>query len=323
MSRFVQRTFPVLLLIIVSAVLFTPIQRLFERHLQMLQENLVGRLEGLIGYEVSYSSISPSLLVTIEIRDFSLEDEGQRLLTVDRLRFSYNLFQLIRGNFYAAITAIRIENGNIQIDADSWQQLRATVQNLSGPTTDDSDPSLAELIDDLRISGRNISVVYGDNERDYRFAGMSFDIDASSALLSVRSNGAIVISDPLLPVQLGIERLNEVEVLFSMRGTIRDFADVESTIVIESLITPLFRLQNQSFAVQYRDEELVVRKVRDRSPLNLLFSADLDSGNVQLQFETERFVPADFLSLHGSLAPFDPWAERRFFRNYGHRLRHD
>ena len=85
------------------------------------KSRLIGYLEGSIGREISYRSISPAVFRHLEIRDLAIYEthrDGSPVLTVRKLRVTYNLFRLFGDDPLSALSEIRFENTSVEIDIE-------------------------------------------------------------------------------------------------------------------------------------------------------------------------------------------------------------
>ena len=77
-----------LALIVLTVVILYPFQRALDRSMMEFRSRLISYLEGRIGREISFRSISPAVFRHFEIRDLSIYDpDGEiPLLTIRKIR---------------------------------------------------------------------------------------------------------------------------------------------------------------------------------------------------------------------------------------------
>ena len=283
------------LIVVVAIMLATiPVWRLVRGSMERLREALITQLAQQTGYSISYRRLSPSLLRSLQIHDLRISEGERDIFYSPRIRIFYDLRQLLSSDRLAALKEIRINNSTLVIDNRRERQL---LENLF--TTYDEDGRAC--LDDLRITGRNLRVDVGDADLQYGVDDLFFDIAINGCDVALEGRGALTVRDPRLP-----DELADLQVSLAVDGyTDINLESARADLTIEHLSTPLLELQKQSFRLRYAADQLSIRKVGDDVPLDLVMEASLDSGRLQVQLDTERFEPADFLSLRGGLRPFD------------------
>ena len=105
-GRFAVRFSIIVLILIVaglSAISFMvlrPMETAARRNMAEIRSTVVQQIEELTGRKLEYGSMSPSFFGTLDIRNIRfLRADRSPVLTISRLRLSFSLWNLLRGNF--------------------------------------------------------------------------------------------------------------------------------------------------------------------------------------------------------------------------------
>jgi hypothetical protein len=98
-----------------AALLFQPLLGLINKRVTTVESALVRNLEKAVfkNRSIRYSSMSPSLIGSIEFHGISIGDEPEPLAAVERLYFTYSLWDLVRGKGTGAIRKLVIDEPEI------------------------------------------------------------------------------------------------------------------------------------------------------------------------------------------------------------------
>jgi hypothetical protein len=152
-----------ILLIAVTARLLRPVQLRAQEWMEDLKERTISYLEQSIGRQIEYESISPSLLLSLEIRNLTVKgaSEGDKpLLTIRKVRIFYSLRKLFGKEPLKAISEIRLENSSFNLDLENDRGILAFFSDRGetgrGPG----------ILDQITLSGKNldVSVFYQNRE---------------------------------------------------------------------------------------------------------------------------------------------------------------
>jgi hypothetical protein len=95
----------------------------------------------------------------------------------------------------------------------------------------------------------------------------------------------------------------------------RFFTWSDLAIQIYSLSTETMDVKRQTFQLAYDSAQFEIRKIQDRAPLDVQLSYDMASKDLNVQFVTEGFRPADLFQLTGSLERFNPYLLSSVYSN--------
>ena len=256
---------------------------------------LRSRLESGLGLNVSFDSLSPSIIRSASFSGLSISAPGGRtLLVAKKVTASYNLFALLRGRPSEALTGLELQDVTVDLrvpeDKSILDRLASASEGRQG-----------SVLPKILVTGKNVSARVTIDGR------MSASFDAREISFSNRRAEPEISLDGSFAVEGAAQGLGEVRGPLSLTGSLaRDFskARLELSVAAQSR---LFSLAIQRFELVYGDGKLALTKVKDRSPLDAEFELDLAGGESRMSLLMDGFVPARSVSLGGTLAGLDPW----------------
>lgn len=272
-----------------------PLQRQIDKQFSQLQKYAVEIVETYVDRKIRYESISPSIFRSIDIRNLEvLDDDGQPLLIINDLRIHYSILKLLSGAPLQSIREISIENSSISFDQEKDQHLYELLMNLvnrsNSVISKNAESGLSDKIElpPIVISGRNLSIEYSSSLLDLSLSKLFFEFGEgeSSFPVSVRSDLNVGLHNdlPIKTYQSHIE----------LDGTVAsDISWFEGVLNSDKIGTNLFRMNQFTLSAVFRDDQFSIRKIQDKSPIDLEFSYDLVNSVFAGQFSCEDFVLLD------------------------------
>ncbi|MFO8064355.1 MAG: translocation/assembly module TamB domain-containing protein, partial [Spirochaetia bacterium] len=317
-------------LVVITAAVFVPAQAFVASQMESLKEDVINELESQIGREITYESISPSILRAVEIRGLVIngnEDEPDHLLEVERLRIFYHPFRLLLGGPDATAAEIRIVDTEFNIHHERDADVIDFIEELA--SREDEGPSAT-----LKLSGRNVGLTYQDSDGTYTVDDVFFQstIREEEVTFYWESNFAtelpagLPVADDRAGEESAASELTGIEARATIQGTIRPGEENTSVRVsVPWIRTPLFRVRDQRFDVSFDGSEFEIRKLQNKDPIDLSVTADADLEVFELSLLADGFIPEDVVSFRGSLSALEPWlrselrgdAEMKFERSSG------
>ncbi|MDR2730297.1 MAG: translocation/assembly module TamB domain-containing protein [Treponema sp.] len=130
-------------LIFISIPLLRPVQAAISGEILNIRKNYIEKIEILTGREITYSSIRLSLFGSIDVRNLKMlyknpGNSAEDFLSISRLKFSFSLLKLLRGN-KSAIKTVLIDRPLLNLDSkrdiDIYRRLSSSMSgNDSGKT---------------------------------------------------------------------------------------------------------------------------------------------------------------------------------------------
>ena len=298
-----RHTIHVLILLVLIAgtmVALRPLQKRITQRMEELKSASIARIEAILGRSVEYDGISPSIFRYLEIRNLRIKGQkGERpvLLSVSRVKVYYSIMALFRGEPLDALTEIRVENSDLVLDSGTDQDVIRFLDQvlIHGPKV---------VPRDLTISGRNLQISYITPDERFWTSGLFFDLHLADPDMGIKLRTTAGVAPR------GSGTISAASADIQLNGRINDlFSSANLTLELDRLDTDLLGLRNQTFNVVYEGTSVEVRKIRDRSPLDILVTTDLQSKEARLTFAAEKLKPADLVTLQGGLSVLSPWLE--------------
>jgi len=270
-----------------------------DRKMGLLKEEAVNLLEKKLGREITYQSISPSILGFLAVRDLKIYSsalEGSVLLRVNRLKIKYNILKLIfKRDIAGSLSEIQISNSNFDFDA---QRDREFLELLRDLTTGEKEEGQTIA---LKLSGRSINVRFRSGKREFRLSKLFFTLAAKKDYLKLtfRCFAEVNIGSD---VNKGLRITSRVKLNGKLDPAL-SWADM--SVRIYSLNTPDFTLGRQTFQLTYQEKILEIRKIQDRAPIDLWLIFDVEQRQLVFKFNSDKFTPASMLQFTDRLDYFN------------------
>jgi translocation and assembly module TamB len=247
------------------------------------------------GLELSFGSLSPSILDTLSISDLVVRSpRGTSLLEAQKVFIHYDLLSLARGDVSRAITALRIESVRIDIDTDADKELLQRLERLVSGGSGGNGTALSVSGRDvaIRIASPGTAVAMLD-AREFHFAPSGDEMELSlSGEYSVE------------PRSLG---LGTIHGPFTVSGSLsRDASRARLELGIAAIARDL-SLRTQRFELAYTGKRVELRKVGDQAPIDAEIALDLSDGSLSARMLLDGFVPDRSFKVAGRLAWLSPW----------------
>lgn len=249
-----------------------------------LKKETIRLLEDRLQRHVSYSSISPSIFIFLELRDVVIMEKGgdQELLKVGRIRVHYSLLQLIKGNYSRSLKEISIIKSRLNFDLNKDKDLLAL---FTAGNTGNGEINLPQVI----LSGKNLSVTVKNGENIFNLDKFFFKVSAIDQGLKYSSTGVV-------GGELSSRWITRAGARFKYSGIITNsLTDFNSKLALKALSTNLFSLNSLSLQIQRSNELLVIRKIEDSSPLDMEIHYNSRSKDAVLSVISENFIPSHYL----------------------------
>ncbi len=270
-----------------------------DHKMNLLKEEAINLLEKRLGREITYQSISPSILGFLAIRElniYSSAPEGSVLLRINRLKIKYNIFKLIfKRDIAGSLSEINISNSNFDFDAQRDRELLELMRDLTTGQKEEGQ-TIA-----LKLSGRSINVRFRSGIREFRLSKLFFTLTAQKDYLKLTFRCFAEVNTSS-DVNSGLQITSRVKLNGKLDPAL-SWADM--SVRIYSLNTPDFTLGRQTFQLTYQEKILEVRKIEDRAPIDLWLIFDVEQQELVFKFNSDKFTPASMLQFAGRLDHFN------------------
>ena len=263
--------------------------------MQSSLDSLLKEADRAIGLDLSFESISPSILRTVSIRGFKARSpRGATILSAGRVRVFYSLDAIARGNIGSAIREIRIENALLDLDLDADKDILERLARFTSGPSGGASPQLS-------ISGRDIVVkVAAYSLGNASLSAHEFDFSPKGGESEFSLSGEFDIDQRFVD-------LGSIHGPISVSGRVaNDLSRARLELGI-SARSREFQLDTQRFEAHYEGGRLELRKVQDKASLDTEFSLDLRDGSIEAKFLLDGYAPERAVRASGKYAWLSPW----------------
>jgi len=284
-------------LVVLGVLILWPLQRSVQGGMVSIRDDIITRLEQRIDRKIRYTSISPSLFGSFDVRNVRVTDyDGRPVLTMSRFRIAYSLWDLLWGKS-RAIHSVRIDSPLVDFNTARDQDLIDFFKNFN-TDGDNSRQNFTEIFpEDLMIRVRNGKCLIRKN-------GDQFDVDALN--LDVEIEGSRVIFGGKWRFGVTIDRLigDPVNMYVAVRanGSFRsDMTEGEAVFSIPAITGDAVSASPVAFGLVLDNRMIRLGKMPDQLPCEFSLEYGLDDKTIDTQFDCVNFRLGEFLSFSGGL----------------------
>jgi hypothetical protein len=286
----------VVALVALTALAAREIDRALTERMAELKSQTIAALEATAGRKISYSSIAPSIFQYLEVRDLVFhesESSEKALLALHDIRVYYSLVHLLlRRDPVGALREVQIRNTRLTLDLDKDRDVIEILRRLTG--TGGGEGRLR-----ARITGANVSISLASAGTTVSLDNSFFQIESRKEAIAVSLRGDL---NGTLPTGFTFGSSLKVQGLLD-----KSLASSDLTVQLLSFESSLFTTRSQTLQVLWKGSSIEVRKIQDRSPINLSILADLEKQQFTINFQTEDLRPDRLFTLSGGLARYENW----------------
>jgi hypothetical protein len=284
-------------LVAVGVVALYSLQRAIQGGLSVVRDDLITMLEQRIGRNIQYSSISPSLLGSFDVRNVRITGtDDHPVLTVSRFRIAYSLWDLLRGK-PRAIHTVRIDTPLINFNTPRDNDLIDLFQNFNAGKSGSPDNFSALFPDRLMVRIRNGKcMVYREGDRfEFDALNLNIEIAESRMILDGKWNIGYTINGFIgSPVSLQAE--------MRLSGSCRtDMEEGEAVLSIPAITGDALSASPIAFGLTLEDRIIRVGKMPDNLSMDFSLVYALHDGKMDAQLECAHFRMGEFFSFYGGL----------------------
>ncbi|MCL2763083.1 MAG: translocation/assembly module TamB domain-containing protein [Treponema sp.] len=289
-------------LVVLGAFILWHLQRVMQEGIVGVRDNLIIGLEQQIDRKIRYSSISPSIFGSFDVRNVRIMGrDDQPVLTMSRFRVAYSLLDLLRGR-HQAIHSIRIDSPHIDFN-----------------TARDND--LLELFETFRAGGNNSPhnlaaqfpeklIVRIRNGRFQIFnGGDTFEIDALN--FNAEIIGGQIQFDGRWNIGVVVDRLigTPVTLWLAMRtnGSLyTNMEEGEAQLELVAVTGDAYSVVPVSLGLVLQENIISLKKMPNQLSFDFSLDYGLGTEHIDVQFACNDFKLRDFLFFSGGLVGASP-----------------
>jgi hypothetical protein len=288
-----------------------PLQKDLFVKMTALRDDFITRGEAFLGMKIEYVSMGPSLFSTLDIRGIRIYGSASDpLVSLARLRVSYSLLGILRGQGAGAFHSIRLDKPVVSFDSGhtgDWEVLSSRIRGQSGGvpegTQESSGDWLARIPGEIAVKIRGGECKLLMEENRFSLSGFNLDTVIRGNIISVKGKleGNVFLGTLLdHPMTVGMRSRFSGEMDTLLR---------EGKLVwaIPSLSGDRFSLRTIQFDVALENEKIVIQKIGDIFPFDLFLGYAFDTRRFFGRFDAREFTPGFFLSLLGPWEGYNPF----------------
>ena len=306
-------------LVAATALVLRPLQLRLRNQMEKIRDSFLTQAEEFLNRKIEYGSIGPSIFGTLDIRNvLILREDKSVLLSVSRVRLSYSLVKLLRGDIQEAFHSVRIDRPVLNLDFEKDKDLGERFAAYREQRRSAQVPGGTKSFRDLLPENFSFRIWNGEWEvsgtgGNLKISGVGLDAsvvqsrvnfqgrwDASGSLAAEKTPAFFFTSKDPSP-------LLEAVMTGQISGEYTDETEEGSaTVTIPSFYGDYFKLKPLTLSFFLSDRHLEIRKTHDKSPAAISVVYDLDDGGLRGRFESENFSPEDLFSFSGSWKDYNP-----------------
>ncbi|MCL2210528.1 MAG: translocation/assembly module TamB [Treponema sp.] len=178
-----------LALIALSSVLLRPIQNALSREMINVRTTLIQNLEDLTGMQVRYSSLRPSFLGLLEIKNLRLTKDDTPFFTVSGIKIHFSLFEFIfRKKTF--IHTVQIDYPSLFLDSHKDSNLLEYIRSVIDDRKNNSEKvSVQQIMEFLPRQAsyqiRHLNINYTDRFSEYKIENMNVNLREDDGEISL------------------------------------------------------------------------------------------------------------------------------------------
>ncbi len=282
-----------IVLIGITILLLSPLQKTIDSRITSFKEHSVAVLENKLHRKVTFSSVSPSIFLFLELRDVVLTnpDDNTEQIYIGKIRIHYSIVTLLKGNIANAVKSITLVNSKFSFDKQKNNNLFFLFESLvNNPGTGKTEMT------NLSVIGKNITITLSSFDTGITLKHVFFNLKNLNSKMLYSIKGTLYGKVPSL-FHSGPVKITKLKTKFKLSGTgSTDFSSFNNRLALKNLQTDLFSLKSLSLQVQKAKNTISIRKIEDSSPLDLEIQYRLDLNRINFSLLSENFTPSTYFS---------------------------
>jgi hypothetical protein len=303
-------------LVLLTAALLKPLKKHMLANAELLRDLYIEKLEVLSGKTISYASMSPSILGTIDIKDIrfkGMESDLLPYISVKRLRVCYPLAlffadKLPKAPVLAPLT-ISIEDPFIEINTEK------DINGLfsgdgGGANVFDTIKNIMKIAPEnfiLRVSGGNVHFRAAQSTLQAEKAAFFAQMNNDTLRFKFSTN-----AEARLTPQRDIEAVIEASLSVRVDG-IYDAQNEESGIKLSlnSVKTSYFTMNKLELLAAFTENNIRLQKTGYTEPYELFVNYNLTNSSLEAHAKFERFQASSLLHFPAKFEAWNRWLGTR------------
>jgi hypothetical protein len=290
------------LLVVSTAFLFRFVNGELSARMESFKNESLAYLEQQVNGRIYYDSISPSIFMFLEVRNFRIspfDSPDAFILKLKRITIHYNIFKLIFSTDpLKALTEIKISDSSLSLDVERDRDVVQLLNNLL-----ESSPSSQETRF-VKISGARLSLKVYHPEGEFDAQDIFFELDRVGDQHDLHLKNAKIVANFKWPSG----QTERVETSVRLKAKLKEsFEWIDSQLRINSLTTRRVALNRQTFHVSYHENVLEITKIKDKSPIDLFLYLNNRDRRLTVNFQSQNLSPSDLFTFRGEWEDYNKW----------------
>ncbi len=288
------------------------VQPIYNQMLKTIKQRIsrtFNELEEKTGLILKYESISPSILPALSVKgiEVSNKETGKKLIIIKKLFFSYNVFELIKGNYNSAFKKLTVDGLFVDWNDISQKNVRNKLINFISYINDSQET-------------KKINIQHKNNISNAFIFQLPFDIDIRNSTINFE-NDQIVLKLLIKDVNVSkLKKTDNYEVSFNgsakaklKKNNLQFSGDCTASGTIFKNIYGCsmqfhlldfgnndFKIEQADFVLSYDKEGLHFETLRSLLPLYISGSMNLETQNINFKAAADNLNPVRYFTIKKS-----------------------
>ena len=283
------RSYILILLVLLSLFLSAPMKKAITRGVNDRISGFTALLHEKTGLSISYEKLSPSLLANFYIHNIRVfDDEGNQLLSIDRTRVSYSIFNILRKNLQRGISSVIVDGINLDVD-----ELIKLISNFSSKNGRIKGLSEIKKLIPENIKLKNIYLEYNDEK-----VSALFNLKSIGVSNSLKKKTVDIQADAVLNASLEAIKRN-ISGKIALSGSITDtFDGSQLNLKLRDFTDGDYRLNKLNLHASYTGGTVEMHTIQAVNPISLGLFYDFNTGDVNTQLRLEKLNPLSLITVN-------------------------
>ncbi len=283
------RSYIMILLVLAALLISAPVKKIITSGVNERINGFTTLLHEKTGLSISYEKLSPSLLSNFYIHNIKVfDDEGNQLLSVNKTRVTYSIFNLLKKDLQKGISSVVIDGINLDVD-----ELVKLAEKFS--TSGESSQGLAEIkkIIPGNIKLKNIYLEYNDEN-----VSALLNLKNIGVSNSLKKNTIDIQADAVLNTKIAAIKRN-ISGKLALSGSVTDVFDgSQINLKLRDFTDGDFRLNKLNLHASYTGGTVEMHTIQAVNPISLGVFYDFNKGDVNAQLRLEKLKPLSLLTIN-------------------------
>lgn len=283
------RGYILIFLIFASFMLSYPIKKAVNKKVESKVSEYTTAFHEYTGLNLSYKSLSPSILSNFYIKEISVTNSsGNQLLTISKTRVNYRILKLLKGDLQNGISSVVIDGINLDVT-----ELINLYQIFKDKfiTTKIEFSQLKKLIpQNIRL--KNIYFTYKDENLNSSLSIKNISVDnvSQKQILSFQMNSFLKADV--------VSYKKTVSCSLDFNGTVTE--QLENSFVnikLNDLTDGVYKLNKLSLHAIYNENVIDVHTIQAVNPVSVGLDYNIKNGDINAQLRTEKLSPIALITM--------------------------